>query len=273
MNYGVAVDITGAALTNKSHTGQIDSAQLISQLNPIYVNESGDSMKGPLDMKGNKIINLPKPTSSSDASTKAYTDETIQSSFKNLVQELTSLKTLMLSITEKTKDEAMKIIKGLQDKISVLDKSLNIYYEADLLKKFEVFKQSVYALNDKLNLLEKSKSKYRQYHERLSIGENPLGDAEKTKAFEFEFPFKVSISRMSFQLTLLEQTFKWNDTLHIFIRNVNQSTDTSIKIEVSVFRSGGRTDWGLDIFAFLTITISDSESLPIPPNVIRGYSD
>ena len=44
------------------------------QADNIYVNEKGDSMKGNLDMKNNKIINVQDPKDLQDVTTKIYID-------------------------------------------------------------------------------------------------------------------------------------------------------------------------------------------------------
>ncbi len=43
-------------------------------LDSFYINHTGDEMNGVLNMKGNKIINLPVPESSTDAVNKNYVD-------------------------------------------------------------------------------------------------------------------------------------------------------------------------------------------------------
>jgi hypothetical protein len=47
----------------------------LHRANVLFVNESGDNMKGTLDMKNNKIINVAVPTEEKDVATKKYVDE------------------------------------------------------------------------------------------------------------------------------------------------------------------------------------------------------
>jgi len=49
-------------------------AYLTGQVNDTYVNVSGDTMTGPLDMGGNTLTNLPWPTVPTEAATKGYVD-------------------------------------------------------------------------------------------------------------------------------------------------------------------------------------------------------
>ena len=73
----------------------LSDVDIISRTNSIYVNESGDSMKGPIDMKNNKIVNLPNPNRNNDASNKFYVDDSIINATKNhsvLITELVQLK-------------------------------------------------------------------------------------------------------------------------------------------------------------------------------------
>ena len=50
---------------SSSGSGEVTATQLETR----YVNETGDTMEGVLNMGGNKIINLGNPTSSTDAIT------------------------------------------------------------------------------------------------------------------------------------------------------------------------------------------------------------
>ena len=58
------------------------------QADNIYVNEKGDSMKGNLDMKNNKIINVQNPKDLQDVTTKKYIDYIFRSFHVTLKQFL-----------------------------------------------------------------------------------------------------------------------------------------------------------------------------------------
>ena len=45
------VDIAGRMLVPSNAGLSLSDIDIVSRTNPIYVNESGDSMSGPLDMK------------------------------------------------------------------------------------------------------------------------------------------------------------------------------------------------------------------------------
>jgi hypothetical protein len=61
MNNIGLVDITGGSMRSVSSSLNVDLAPYLTfpKANPIYVNQIGDSMSGILDMKDNKIINVP----------------------------------------------------------------------------------------------------------------------------------------------------------------------------------------------------------------------
>jgi hypothetical protein len=52
----------------------------VSKANDLFVNEHGDDMKGILDMKNNKIINVAEPTNAKDVPTKEYVDDSVTTS-------------------------------------------------------------------------------------------------------------------------------------------------------------------------------------------------
>jgi hypothetical protein len=53
-------------------------------LEKLFVNEHGDDMKGILDMKNNKIINVAEPTDIKDVTTKKYVDDSVNTSQRNM---------------------------------------------------------------------------------------------------------------------------------------------------------------------------------------------
>ena len=87
MSYNnILVSIGGSPYRpSQSSSGSLDTAGLIttSHANNLFVNESGDSMSGILDMKGNKIVNLANPDRNNDASNKFYVDNKIVDAMKN----------------------------------------------------------------------------------------------------------------------------------------------------------------------------------------------
>src|SRR6195952_3205648 len=88
------VDIAGRMLAPSNAGSPLSDIDIVSRTNPIYVNESGDSMSGILDMKTNKIINLGIPNRNDDASNKFYVDNSIVQATKNygvLIKELENL--------------------------------------------------------------------------------------------------------------------------------------------------------------------------------------
>src|SRR5829696_538110 len=89
------VDIGGRVKVPDKGQSSLSDVDIISRTNSLYVNESGDSMKGPIDMKNNKIVNLPNPNKNNDASNKFYVDDSIANATKNygaLIAELVKLK-------------------------------------------------------------------------------------------------------------------------------------------------------------------------------------
>lgn len=58
---------------NNVNTDSINAVD-ISEAQKIFVNETGDKMKGTLDMNLNKIINIPTPVNLADVANKEYVD-------------------------------------------------------------------------------------------------------------------------------------------------------------------------------------------------------
>ncbi len=78
-------------------SSSIDTSSFLTmpRANPIYVNQAGDSMEGPLDMKNNKIINIMDPENlkgfrnkwyvdKSEKRTKTYVDNSLTEKRKNV---------------------------------------------------------------------------------------------------------------------------------------------------------------------------------------------
>jgi len=105
---------------SRSSGNNIDTSNLLntSHANHLFVNESGDSMSGILDMKTNKIINLGIPNRNDDASNKFYVDNSIVQATKNygvLIKELDNLgktnEVLRSNITNLKNETELKIAK------------------------------------------------------------------------------------------------------------------------------------------------------------------
>ena len=80
------VDITGGALINSFSNIDTSNFLTVARANSLYVNESGDDVKnGILDMKNNKIINVPIPSRSSDVTNKEYVDDIHEKLRKNVI--------------------------------------------------------------------------------------------------------------------------------------------------------------------------------------------
>lgn len=67
---GVDYDI----LYPKTIAAQIDDVYSKDEMSNLFLPKAGGSMGGILDMNGNRIINLPTPTSNSEPATKEYVD-------------------------------------------------------------------------------------------------------------------------------------------------------------------------------------------------------
>lgn len=58
----------------KTIASQIDDVYSKDEMSNLFLPKAGGSMGGILDMNGNRITNLPTPTSNSDPATKGYVD-------------------------------------------------------------------------------------------------------------------------------------------------------------------------------------------------------
>jgi hypothetical protein len=69
----------------------VAASDITALVDTVYVNASGDTMSGPLDMGGNQITNLGAPVSGSDAATKNYVDAAVTGlSWKQAVRVATT---------------------------------------------------------------------------------------------------------------------------------------------------------------------------------------
>jgi hypothetical protein len=69
----------------------VAASDITALVDTVYVNASGDSMSGPLNMGGNQITNLGAPVSGSDAATKNYVDAAVAGlSWKQAVRVATT---------------------------------------------------------------------------------------------------------------------------------------------------------------------------------------
>src|SRR5438093_7555907 len=71
-NYNSIVNVAGGALTGATTNGYS-----LSDLDNRFVNDSGDTMTGNLDLGNFKIINLATPTNNTDVTNKNYVDTQI----------------------------------------------------------------------------------------------------------------------------------------------------------------------------------------------------
>ena len=70
----------------KTIASQVDDVYSKDETNNLFLPKVGGSMGGILDMNGNRITNLPTPTSSSDPATKEYVDETTSGIFAGFIK-------------------------------------------------------------------------------------------------------------------------------------------------------------------------------------------
>jgi hypothetical protein len=93
MSYNnILVSIGGTPLLQSGSSVPIDTSQFLTipKANQLYVNETGDLMKGQLNMNNNKIINVSAPTDSKDCTNKEYIDKELIRSENDLVKEIES---------------------------------------------------------------------------------------------------------------------------------------------------------------------------------------
>jgi len=72
-NIGLVL-ITGGSSVSSSLNVDLAPYVTVAKANPIYVNQIGNSMSSILDMKDNKIINVPNPIKSTDVANRNYVD-------------------------------------------------------------------------------------------------------------------------------------------------------------------------------------------------------
>jgi hypothetical protein len=71
------MDFAGRPINKHKRSHMGGNYLSVQAANNIFVNESGDSMEGPLDMKNNKIINIIDPEEPKDCCNKSYVDKSV----------------------------------------------------------------------------------------------------------------------------------------------------------------------------------------------------
>src|SRR6266853_3095114 len=91
MSHYTPVNIAGGRIDTSNH--QVSTYSL-SHLDLRYLNEVGDSVRGNINMKNNRILNLGKAIINNDAVNKIYVDNKISDVTHNFAtkEELTKLK-------------------------------------------------------------------------------------------------------------------------------------------------------------------------------------
>ena len=74
MSSRISSNIFGSTGNNSNNSTNTNSVS-ISQLDKIFVNQTGDIVSGDLNLNNNKIINLKEPKENSDVATKKYVDD------------------------------------------------------------------------------------------------------------------------------------------------------------------------------------------------------
>jgi len=103
-----------------------DSGLKLEDTDVRYVNEKGDKMKGPLDMNGNKIINVSSPVEDNEVVNKEYLKKIMNNINQNIEQTNKNNKDLSEKI-EKTKkdiDQNTKFTQKISDKIDKINDQL-----------------------------------------------------------------------------------------------------------------------------------------------------
>src|SRR5829696_8265176 len=138
------VDIGGRMKVPGKGMSPLSDVDIISTTNSIYVNESGDSMKGPLDMKNNKIVNLPNPNRNNDASNKFYVDDSIINATKNysvLIKEMTKLNGDLERLVSATHQLTLDINKKITLELNSLEQSLRGLHDTSTTQVYKVIKK------------------------------------------------------------------------------------------------------------------------------------
>ena len=103
----------------------------------------------------------------------------------------------------------------------------------------------------------------------LHIGSS-LSKTQKATTFNVPITPQMNLSyrKISLQLTLIQETYQWNDDLFASIRNYVVVNNSMLKITVDTHRSNS-TVWGLHLKAHLLISIYETEMVEIGPVMVE----
>src|SRR5829696_1496850 len=282
------VDIGGRMKVPGKGMSPLSDVDIISTTNSIYVNESGDSMKGPLDMKNNKIVNLPNPNRNNDASNKFYVDDSIANATKKfgvLIKELdklnrenielkrsletahNNLERLASSTNQLGLDIAAGVAKEVKthdEHFAKVEKVIQTQKESqdDAIKKLETKHGDIFVALKEIEVLRNKIDRYtnyKLYSAILDIGTNTGSNTEKNTVYDFTFPYKLLLERIHLQLTMNEQTIYMTQHINCIIKRIDLLNENTLRVAVMTYRTNpGHQQWGIHVQAYLAIMVYDT---------------
>jgi len=134
MSYNnLLVNFAGGTINTNSFSNTLTK----QQADNIYVNEKGDSMKGDIDMKNNKIINVQDPKDLQDVTTKRYTD----SNFATIFVLNNTVKNIPIKLKQFFLDSSYKIKYELHP-----ERDINLNINKLIKESFQSFIKIIYII-------------------------------------------------------------------------------------------------------------------------------
>jgi len=297
------VDITGGAY-QPSGSNDLSNCMTASLAHASFVDESGDILKGDIDMSNHKIINIANPKNSQDVASKAYVDAQNAETKTLLVNDFVS--------RENNFKELQSFWKGIDlrnTKISNLSTptlptdGVNLEYvnksEAKLMTRLTALEtvaqlananeshfrgyvdnhkwsgESITSGTININRLPAELTglrplPYQQYGFILNIGSSSTSQKTTTHSVKLPLHKNLTYKKINLQLTLIQETHHHNDELFASIKKYSfenvPTLNSFIMIVVDSHRSSKELGWGLHLKAHLLITIFETEMIEIENN-------
>jgi hypothetical protein len=271
----------------------IDTSHLLTTTrgNQLYVNESGDAMKGDLDMKGNKIINIANPSTNSDVSSRSYVLSEVGKLKTELSSNLERLAAatgqMQVDIAEVVAKEVKALTILIQKQkeyvdhlVSEVDRTINqkvalaantVVTKGRLPSVFNTFSMEDAKITmlgtpthglDAVNksYVDKLLNRAVQYGFMLDIGHS-LSGSMKVAAFKIPMSrtaYGLDRNRVNLQITPILYSDFYTDQIYMNITNFTiDPLDDSITVKVLAVRSSNE-GWGLHLQAHLLVTIFET---------------
>jgi hypothetical protein len=263
MNYNhVLVSITGGSYNRSpSFSAQNLLEPILQKTNPIFVNQSGDNMTGNLDMKNNKIINLPLPKDSQDCCNKQYVDNELNNIKDKELKKLYKL-IVQMNMLVKADDLIRKDIKDLKDKLIkthndfdnlIESKAIEIINKIDSLK---INTDSFINFKEKIKELLKTKIDKTYVDDQIKFVKNELDLKFHNELKETKNEIYEKVDKIVYDNDNIKYPYQLNYILHIGLSDKESFIESIFDIKNGDFKKYIKSEKQI---SFQITTFLDSE--------------